>query len=268
MGIEIMDRTPPPADARVAYGGAEQQFAEIRLPPGSGPYAVAMLIHGGFWRPHRTLSHMSFLAAALACEGVASFNIEYRRVGEPGGGWPGTTDDVRAAALHLQRIAGEYRFDLDRTVAAGFSAGGQLALWLAAEKAIPLRGVVSLGGAVDLRHIFELDLGDGAVTQFLGGSPSEFPERYRAASPAERVPIGVPQRLLHGVDDDIVPVQIARRHYAAAIAVGDEARLIEIAGAGHFELIDPESHAWPAVRDAVLEVVPSALARSEPLHSG
>jgi acetyl esterase/lipase len=252
---ELLEKMPPPGAVRLVYGDAPQQFAELRLPEGAGPHPVVMLVHGGFWRSHRSLSHMAFLGEALALEGVATWNVEYRRLGDAGGGWPATCEDVRSAGLMLQRIAPEHRLDASRVVVVGFSAGGQIALWLAAERAVHLCGAVSLGGLIHLQAALEMGLGNGGVEEFLGGIDGDLVERVRAASPASRVPLGVRQRVLHGIEDDIVPVEISRRYCAAARAAGDDVELIELDGTGHFEAIDPASHAWPVVRAAVLELL-------------
>jgi acetyl esterase/lipase len=173
--------------------------------------------------------------------------LEYRRLGMPGGGWPGTLDDVREAALHLNVLAAKHPLDLRRVVAAGHSAGGQLALWLAAQNAIELRGVVSLAGVADLRRGWEMGLSRGVVGEFLGGSPEEVPERYAAASPMELLPLSVPQRVVHGTADLVVPFEIGERFAAAS----GNAELVTLEGTGHSELIDPGAKEWPVVRDSI-----------------
>jgi len=253
--IPILDLTPPPADARIPYGDAPEQFGDFRLPKGAGPYPVAIVIHGGYWRSAYGLEHIGHLCAALTRAGVATWSLEYRRIGDPGGGWPGAGDDVLRGAEYLRMLAQRYPLDLTRVVAVGHSAGGQLALWLAAQHKLPLRGVVSLAGVADLRRGWELGLSRGAVAELLGGSPQEHPERYRQASPMELLPLGVPERLLHGTRDDVVPIEISRRFQAAAAAAGDNTRLIELPDAGHFDLIDPRTHAWGSVEAAVLDLV-------------
>jgi acetyl esterase/lipase len=252
----ILDLPPPAADARIHYGAGPQQFGDLFLPKGPGPYPVAIVIHGGYWRAAYSLDHIGHVCAALARAGVAAWSLEYRRIGDAGGGWPGTGDDIVQGAQYLQTLAARYPLDLRRVVAVGHSAGGQLALWLGAQHSIELRGVVSLAGVVDLRRAWELRLSDGAVAELLGGPPEQVPERYRQASPIERVPMHVAARLLHGKQDDIVPIEMSRRYQAAAAAAGDDARLIEIDNAGHFELIDPRSQAWPIVERAVKELLP------------
>jgi acetyl esterase/lipase len=157
--------------------------------------------------------------------------------------------------MHLEKIAKERSLDLRRVVATGHSAGGQLALWLAKQGVAPLRGVVPLAPVADLRRGWGLKLSSNVVEEFLGGSPAAVPERYRAASPIEMVPIGVRQRVIHGDRDEVVPVAMSRAYVAAARASGDDCTLTEPQGAGHFELIDPLSGggtaAWQQVRDTI-----------------
>jgi acetyl esterase/lipase len=251
----ILDLTPPPADARIAYGDAPQQFGDLRLPAGAGPHPVAIVIHGGYWRSAYGLEHIGHLCAALTRAGVATWSLEYRRIGDPGGGWPGAGEDVSRGAEYARTLAQSYPLDLTRVVVVGHSAGGQLALWLAAQHKLPLRGVVSLAGIADLRRAWELGLSRGVVAELLGGTPREYPERYRRASPIELLPLRVPERLLHGTRDDVAPTEISRRFQAAAAAAGDDARLIELPDAGHFDLIDPRTPAWAHVQAAVLDLV-------------
>jgi acetyl esterase/lipase len=216
---------------------------------------VVIVIHGGYWRAAYDLKHIGHLCAAFTAAGIASWSLEYRRLGNPGGGWPGTFDDIRAGAAHLAKIAREKKLDLDRVTATGHSAGGHLVLWLAKQKAIPLRGVVPLAPVADLRKAYELRLSNTVVADLLGGSPQQQPERYKQASPPDLLPMGIRQRLIHGQEDDIVPLSISRSYVAAAKAKGDDATLQEPPGAGHFELIDPRSSAWAVVRETVAGLI-------------
>lgn len=251
----ILDLPPPPPGERIAYGPGEFQFGELRVPAGAGPHPAAIVIHGGYWRAAYDLKHIGHLCEALTRAGMATWSLEYRRLGNPGGGWPGTFDDVKAAAAHLTKIAKAKAIDLNRVIAMGHSAGGHLALWLAKQNALALRGVVALAPVADLRRAWELKLSGNVVDELLGGSPTKVSERYRAASPIEIVPLGVRQQVIHGAADDVVPVSISRGYVAAARKAGDDATLTEPPGAGHFQLIDPRSQAWGAVRERALALV-------------
>ena len=276
---DALELPRPAADHRLAYGAGELQFGELRLPSGAGPHPVAVVVHGGCWLAEYDLGHIASLAAALTETGVATWSVEYRRVGDDGGGWPGTFLDVAAAADHLVELAEEFHLDLDRVVAVGHSAGGHLALWLAARQRLspddplrggsplPLAGVVALAGIPDLTA-YAAPTGCGAaVPGLLGGEPEEVPGRLHRASPIELLPFGAPQILVLGGLDTIVPAEQAERYAAAAQRAGDRVELREVPAAGHFELIAPDSVAWSAVRDAVLELIEAAI-REDNLPTG
>lgn len=263
MSREIMDLPSPPSDWRLKYGPHPLQVADLRLPPGPGPHPVAVTIHGGYWRARRDRHYFGHLAAALTARGLATWNIEYRRIGDQDGGWPGTLHDVAQAADHLPSLAREYALDLSRVITVGHSAGGQLALWLAGRRRLqeddplysahplPLTGALSLAGVIDLCTAWEMGLSDRVVEEFLGGSPETVPERYASASPLELLPLGTPHVLIHGTADEDVPYSISQRYAAAAVKQGDKARLITLEGGDHFDLVDPRSAVWPTVLEAV-----------------
>ena len=140
---EILTLPPPPADARLAYGTDPHQFGDVRLPKTKGPFPIVMTIHGGYWRAKYDLAHIGHLCAALTAKGIATWNIEYRRVGNPGGGWPGTFEDIRNAYRYLPLITKRYDLDSNKVLVMGHSAGGQLALCLAAHES-SLKRVISL----------------------------------------------------------------------------------------------------------------------------
>jgi acetyl esterase/lipase len=247
------------------YGQEAFQFGELYLPATAGPHPVVILIHGGFWRKPYDYTLMTGLANDLARQGIAAWNIEYRRIGDAGGGWPGTMLDVAKATDHLRTLAPEYNLDLERVVPIGHSAGGHLALWLAARPNIPdnselapaksyplsLTGTISLAGVADLNLSTNMNLGNGAASELLGGSPTQVPERYAAASPASLLPLNVPQVLVHGTADDRVPYEMSYVYTKAAQTAGDQVSLITLDGVDHFALIDPDSEAWAKTVDAL-----------------
>jgi acetyl esterase/lipase len=262
---DILTRAAKPADHRISYGPNEFQFGELRLPKGAGPHPVAIVIHGGCWMSEYGLSYMGHLGDALAEAGVATWSVEYRRVGNRGGGWPGTFEDVSRAADHLRKIAKNYHLDLDRVIAVGHSAGGHLALWLAARKTLPkdsrlyssdplpLRGVVSLAGITDLRRAGTAC--DANVPQLMGGSATDKAAIYDQASPIELLPLGVPSAIVQGDSDPIIPLEMAKEYAEAAKKKGDDAKLVVIEKAGHFEIVDPKSFAWETVRNEALALL-------------
>jgi acetyl esterase/lipase len=249
---------------RIAYGSDPLQFGELRRPAGGAPCPVVVVVHGGFWESGHDLGLMVPVAEALTTEGLATWNIEYRRVGDSGGGWPGTFLDVAEAVDHLRAIAPQHNLHLRGVVTLGHSAGGQLALWLAGRRWIrdgelrkprplKLRGAMALAGVVDLRRAWELGL--DAVARLMGGSPLDVPGRYDAGDPAALIPLGVPQVLVHGSADTVVPEALSAQYQRAAVKRGDEAKLVALPGTGHFELIDPSTAAWARVREGLRSLV-------------
>jgi acetyl esterase/lipase len=255
MSDDILTITPPPADARLAYGSDPNQFLDLRVPSAkekSQSSPLVIHIHGGYWRAKYNLDHAGHLCAALTSKGLATANLEFRRVGNEGGGWPGTFADIRSAYQFLVQNAQRYRLDAKRFVVMGHSAGGQLALCLAAHEPAITR-VVSLAGVVDLQRAYKLHLSNDAVVEFLHGTPSETPDHYREADPME---LSIPQArqwLLHGSADDVVPLGFSRDYVSTKQRrLGKEkedVHMLEISGAGHFDVIDPRSPAWKQVAE-------------------
>ena len=252
---DVLNEKPPDPDLRLPYGQDPNQFVDVRVPPGKGPHPVVLFIHGGYWRAKYDLTYAGHLCAALKKIGIATWNVEYRRVGNSGGGWPGTFEDIRSAyrALHEHQKKNAATLDLTRVCVAGHSAGGHLALCLAAfEKTVTK--VLSLAGVLDLRRGWELHLSNDAVAAFLGGSPSEVPDHYREASPAERpIPQAV-QKLVHGTADESVPYEISKNYTTNKKKAGENVELITPPDIGHFEIVDPGSAVWPKVQEVFLSL--------------
>jgi acetyl esterase/lipase len=260
---QLLARPREKADLRIAYGPDPLQFGELWLPAGRKPHPVVVLIHGGCWRADLPgLELMDYMAADLRRSGVAVWNLEYRRLGETGTAYPTTFADVAAGVDHLRALAGPHRLNLRRAVFSGHSAGGHLALWAAARhrlpassplrRASPLRParVVTLAGINDL-EAFRADgptrCGGPTVIERLVDAPAR-PQPYADTSPSELLPLGVPQVVISGPLDAIVPNRFGAAYAAAAVRAGDPARHLDLPGAGHFELIDPTSAAWPAIK--------------------
>lgn len=218
------------------------------MPPGPGPHPVVVTIHGGYWRARYGKRLMKAIAVDLARRGRAVWNIEYRRLGlGQGGGWPATFDDVSTAIDHLGKLE-DGRLGLASVAAVGHSAGGQLALYAAsrAQAHVPIRRVVAQAAVCDLAAAGE------RAHALVGGTPEEVPERYAVADPMRLVPLRVPALLVHGVDDETVPVKRSRRYLEAARATGDDVELVELPGVGHRAHIDPRSEAWRAAAEFVV----------------
>ncbi|GHI03911.1 hypothetical protein AQI88_08435 [Streptomyces cellostaticus] len=257
----------PVSPLPLVYGPHPDQVADLFLPAAEpGPRApLVLFFHGGFWRAEHDRRHVAGFAGALAAQsGCAVVSVEYRRVGG-GGGWPVTFTDTALAVDQVPRLAAQAapgRIDPARVVYAGHSAGGHLALWAALRHRLPdgapgrtgtppaVLGVLALTPTADLAWADELGSGRGAVAAFLGGGRAQIPDRYAAADPAA---LGVPAGrtvVVHGTLDEALPVAMARR-YAARTG----AALHELAECGHFDVIDPDSAAWPVVTGALRTIV-------------
>jgi acetyl esterase/lipase len=235
----------PAADHRLAYGPGPKQFGDLRLPTVDRLSPLVVFIHGGAWRALYNLIHAGPLCVALAEAGIATWNIEYRCVGDVEGLWPAPADDVARCVEFVDELVARYPLDRERVVLAGHSAGGHLALWAAKRARLP---VVALAPVSDLRESAERIGPDGPVARVLGGMPDEVPGHYAEASPRELLPLGVRQIVVHGTEDIDVPHAMSVSYVEAA---GDEAELVTLAGAGHFEPIDPRSREWPRVLEAI-----------------
>jgi acetyl esterase/lipase len=249
-----------PAGEKIAYGPAPSQYGELVLPKGKGPHPVLIWMHGGCWLSQIDIAHSHALARAMADEGFAVWNVEYRRLGEAGSGWPGTFADVAAAADHVRRLAKVYDLDFGKVIAGGHSAGGQLALWLAARPKLPrssalwtaqplrIRGVLALAPATGLTALLTRP-SCGGVEKLMGGTPQQVPDRYNQVEPDRLAPIGVPQSIILGAHDgDFAWLGAAYADAARKAGDGRFLSVIKAPDAGHFELINPGSSTWPLVR--------------------
>jgi len=245
--------TIPPTT--LSYGPDPDQIGDLRIPPGPGPHPVVCLIHGEFWRRQWKRDLMDGLAVDLTGRGFATWNLEYRR---GPGTWKHALSDTASAVDHLVNLAAEHRLDLDRIAVAGHSAGGHLALWAAARATLPDDSpwaspavtpllAVALAGVVDLTAAAKNHLGEGAVEEFFGGPPDH------AASPRHMLPLRVPQLIVHGTDDDQVPVEQSRDYVEQALAAGDTIDYLEIEGGSHSEFIDDQSTEWETVAGLVVQ---------------
>jgi acetyl esterase/lipase len=261
-----------PADQRIAYGSEIDQFGELRLPAGSGPHPVVILIHGGCWRADfSNLHELGPIAEALRRRGIATWNLEYRRLGQAGAGWPGTYVDIGRGVDQLRVIAAKNRLDVSRVVVLGHSAGGHLAMWVASRQKIPegssihstsplaVRGVIDLAGTPDMTAFFPLQKsncgGRAVVEEMLGGTPAEVPQRYAAASAINMLPLGVMQTVVWGERDDIAPISLGENYVKAAKQRNENVSLLKFEGIGHFEIATPFPPSWPLVEKEILRML-------------
>jgi acetyl esterase/lipase len=266
LGPDDVDALPATAPTLVQkYGADSLQYAELRLPAGKGPFPVVVVIHGGCWtKGLATLRNTAPIASDLTQAGVATWNIEYRQVGDSGGGWPGTFIDWGAAVDRLRELAKSYPLDLSRVVVVGHSAGAHAALWIAARHRLPadspIRGTdplaihaaVAIDGPGDLTGFVGFDAqvcGASVVVPLMGGTPEEKPERYREASPQSLLPLGVPQYFVSAV---VLTLEKAREYQRIARSKGDRVEIL-LLHTGHFELIAPGQQPWEAVKHLILD---------------
>ncbi|HEX6997944.1 MAG TPA: alpha/beta hydrolase [Gammaproteobacteria bacterium] len=264
---QLAAQPAPPDGLRIAYAGESPlQFGVLRVPPGAGPHPVAVVIHGGCWEAEYDLRHVELASAALAEAGIATWTLEYRRLGDDGGGWPGTLLDVARGVDYLRVLAAERPLDLARVVLVGHSAGGHLALWAAGRarlpegselrvgEPLPIRGVVALAAISDLRRYALGDDSCNRSAKKLVGGERRYDGRYAQANPFELAPLGVAVRLVHGTDDLIVPLSQSRRFATREREGNRDVDLAILPGVGHFDLVAPFAPAWREVQRRILEL--------------
>lgn len=262
---EVMARPAPTDGVTLPYGTDPLQFGVLRLPGGPGPHPVVALLHGGCWLNAYDFSYFSHWAQWLTTQGFATWNIEYRRLGDAGGGWPGTFQDVGQALDTLRELAGPHRLDLRTLRVAGHSAGGHLALWAASRAQLPGDSELSRGSPVPVHQVIGLaaitnlenyrvgpaDSCHASVDALLDGDPQTRPERYALASPAQRLPLGTRMVLIQGERDRIVSPQSCQAFVEQAQASGDRARCLLLPGAGHFDTGVPTAASKAAMQQAL-----------------
>ncbi|RIJ42402.1 alpha/beta hydrolase [Pontibacter oryzae] len=258
----------PTPDHTIKYGTDSLQFGELRLPKqGKGPFPVVVVVHGGCWLSAYNLNYMSHVSAALTEAGYATWNIEFRRVGDTGGGWPGTFQDVALATDFVRELAKKHPVDAKNVAVIGHSAGGHLALWLAnrehisassplyTKKPLKLKGAIALAGIPDLAtYGTQQGSCNEAVPQLMGGTAAEYPERYAQVSPHQMRLGAVPSRLVQGAKDPIVPVSQAENFAKKATAASADSDVILLPEAGHFDLVAPQAPFWPQILQTVTSV--------------
>ena len=269
----LLKESVPAPDYRLSYGTNELNFGELRLPKGPGPHPVVVLIHGGCWKaqlqgldPRATsLDLLRPIAASLTDSGFTTWNIEYRRVGNEGGGWPGTYHDIGEAIDFLRTISSKHSLDLKRVLVAGHSAGGQLAFWAAARAKLtesnplykklplPLTAVLNLDGPIDMKAaapFAEQFCGFQAIHDFLGGSADQLPDRYAAGSASSFLPLGIRQEIVVGKLLAGIREQISN-YEKDAKSHGDHISVLDLEQAGHFGFLFPRSEHWSAVKERI-----------------
>ncbi|RCH64426.1 alpha/beta hydrolase [Streptomyces sp. SDr-06] len=264
-------------DSSAAYGDHPDQVIDFYAPrDGRAGAPLVVLLHGGAWRAPYDRTHLTPFADFLARRGFAVANVEYRRgslLPQQGGGgpvagrWPDTFDDVAAALDALPSLVRDAvpQADPRRTVLAGHSAGGHLALWASARHVLPegspwrtpapaaLRGVVALAPIADFTKAIELEVCSGATLQLLGG-PAELPNRVPHADPAALLPTGIATTVVQGREDIVVPQAVAEAYVDAAAQAGETVGLTLLEDVGHFPLIDPAADASAVAAEEIAQL--------------
>ena len=282
IGAQTTTRTPQV----ISYGAESTSFGELLVPTGVGPFPVVVLVHGGCWIASLgSTESMRPLAEKLSERGVATWNVEYRRVGHPGGGWPGSFRDLSDAVDHLKALAADGQpLDIDRVVAVGHSSGGYFAAWLAARsrlpsgsplvgpEQVPVGGVVSTDAFLDPLVVDSKGV-DGRIycrepilERLVGGHPDTVPEQVRQASPIELLPWGVPQEYV--VSSRRYPVtpprpladgrttMVLSDYPALARAAGDQIQVRIITDAEHMgTFTEPTTEAGMATEAAIVRLI-------------
>jgi acetyl esterase/lipase len=268
---DLLGRPLPRGGERIAYGPAPQEVGDLWLPDGPGRFPVVLIVHGGCWDSRvAKLTIMNYAADDLRRRGFAVWNIEYRGVDQPGGGYPGTFQDVAAGADALARLAAKHHLDLRRLVALGHSAGGHLALWLAARPNLPvgsvlrspaplaIQAVVSTGGLPDLETVAALgdaSCGTERVRKLTGSPTPARPDVYADTSPLALQPGRARVVMLNGQFDELAPPSMGESDAARLNARGGRARQVTIANTGHVELIAPGTAAWTTTVETIEALV-------------
>ena len=272
----LLERERPEPSETISYGDQAMQLVDLWLPEGKGPHPTVLMVHGGCWQTEIADRRiMNWIADDLRKRGIAVWNIDYRGVDREGGGYPGTFADVAAAADALRTHAPRYNLDISPLVAVGHSAGGHLALWLAARhspkarpsnlliprrspilSADPIRiaAVISLGGLPDL-ELAATPPGSGCGTEIierLVGPPTLSSRNVHADTSVPRLaPLGARQVLINGLQDRIIPTEYAYDYERKMRAAGDDVKARMLDRTGHVELIAPETEAWAAAVEEI-----------------
>jgi acetyl esterase/lipase len=267
LGPPDLERLPVTAPTLVEpYGSDPLQFGQLRLPEGPGPFPVAIVIHGGCWtRGFEDVGGTAPIASALTARGIATWNIEYRQLGDAGGGWPGTFQDWGAATDHLRSLGTRHPLDLDRIAVVGHSAGAHAALFIASrptlgadsavrgDDPLPVVAAVVVDGPADIRAMIGVDeqiCGGPVIAGLFGGGPTDQAARYAEGNPAERLPLGTAQYL---VASAVLPPPAAEAYGVAARAAGDRVEVVVLEGACHFNMIAPGEPSWTEVEALIVD---------------
>lgn len=262
----VVARPQQPADYRFQYGPHLYQFGDLRLPPGSGRKSVIVLLHGGCWSAAYGLHLMGGAAERLTELGYATWNVEFRRVGQRGVFWPATFRDVELAISYVDNLASRFNLAAASIVLMGHSSGGHLALWsahspefLRGHPRLGIRGVLALAPVTNLVQsaVDEPQPCHEQVEGLMGGPYGGNEDRYHSASPVHMPATQVDVFVISGRRDEIVPVANVEAYVNASRDKGMEVRHLTLDGSGHFEMISPGTEAWDEIESAITRLAHS-----------
>ena len=238
------------ADRVLLPYGAQNQQTLVHFPVGATNADSVLVIHGGCWSNAYGVDHALPMAAALSDMGLDVWAAEYRRVGDEGGGWPGSLEDIKSAIRYVTQNTGESPLLL------GHSAGGHLALKAAEDPNLSISGVVALAPITDLvSYGAETGSCQSMVPKFMGDESYRPSAAYDAASVRIEA-IKVPTIVVIGDADPIVGTN--------QVESFSSGQLRTIPEAGHFDLIHPETPAFKVVKSTVEQLLKETIgARTE-----
>ncbi|QQN73207.1 S9 family peptidase [Croceicoccus sp. YJ47] len=272
---DLLHRPRPLPDGRIAYGRDGLQHVDVWLPRArarnAAGHPVVVMVHGGCWQTDVARAGiMNYIADDLRRRGIAVWNLEYRGVDRPGGGYPGTFRDVGRGSDMLRERGAALGIDTAARLVFGHSAGGHLALWLAARHVIaprsplfhpdPLRfgSAICAGGLPDLRAARVAPgntCGTEAVDALLGADVRDAADLFADCSPADMMPFATHQTLINTGEDHIAPPSFAAAYAAKADAADAEVTCVTVPDEGHVELIAPGTAAWAAACGAIFDAL-------------
>lgn len=257
--VDALASDPP--TLKVAYGSASAlQYGELRVPPGKGPFPLAVIYHGGCWAGMGAPSNVAALASFLSRNGVATWTPSYRETGS-GGGWPNTFADWAQGLGYVQTLAASYPLDLKRITVMGHSAGATPVMWLptghkgdevikpdvpSVQAAVVIDGPMRVG---DFVGVDAMICGKPVIAPMMGGTPAEVPARYAMLDPLANKPLVKRLLVIDGALPDPAPDLIDGLK-AQGIAV----EVIRVSQDQHFNMLVPGTKDFAAIGPALLDI--------------
>jgi len=276
------------AQTKISYGLDPLQYGELYLPAGDGPFPVVTFLHGGCWRSSEgMINSYRAMSKAMTEHGIAAWNLQYRGATSPGGGWPGTWQDIANGFDALKKVAESYPVDLQQVVVVGHSSGGHFGAWLAMRSQLPPNSEIYVEPQVNLMALVmtdayinplmidsigetgEMYCGEPLLEKLVGGSVEDNIDNFLQISPLEWLPWGIPQEYV--VSTYRYPVSLPRvlaqgktsmrtppDYPALAVIAGDEINVRLISNESHGGFTREGSRGYDAAISAVLRLLGKA----------